>query len=94
MIRHSPTKAKRRTSKPKRPWTNSDTFRLRRDVCSSVAKKVIGMKKADAVSFCKKSGCSDIRILYHDSMVTEDLRFLRINLGLDDKDIVTNTWVG
>ena len=52
------------------------------------------MRKADAVSFCKKSGCSDIRILYHDSMVTEDLRFLRINLGLDDKDIVTNTWVG
>ena len=68
--------------------------RTRRDVCSAVSKKVIGMKKADAIELCKKRGCSDIRILYHGTMVTEDLRFLRINLVLDDKDIVTSTWVG
>ena len=51
------------------------------------------MKIGKAVSFCKKRGCSDICILHHDTMVTEDLRPLRINLMLDDRNIVTNTWV-
>ena len=92
MVRYSP-KAKGKPSEQPRAWTISDTVRMRRDVCSAVSKKVIGMKIGKAVSFCKKRGCSDICILHHDTMVTEDLRPLRINLMLDDRNIVTNTWV-